>query len=204
MAGTRALFASVGASIVLASAAALTLLIVSALFAFGGWSGSVVASARQPALVLDGSTLSAPGVSTRVAATPVVLAPARSTRPSRSSASDAGATRRMRDTPAASGGAESTEDKSVPDLDPPAPQPPDPPAPAQPVAQPRTGDGVRKVGNDLSTAVEETGSALAQATAPLGPPVSTAVQQVLNAVAELLRRGTDGLGGTLDTLLAPR
>ena len=52
MSGTRALFASIGASVSLVAAAALSLLAVSAVFAFGGWSTPVAESARQSALVL--------------------------------------------------------------------------------------------------------------------------------------------------------
>ena len=52
MSGTRALFASIGASVFLVAAAALSLLAVSAVFAFGGWSDPVAESGRQTALVL--------------------------------------------------------------------------------------------------------------------------------------------------------
>jgi len=73
-----------------------------------------------------------------------------------------------------------------------------PPQPAQ--HTPATGDGVRRVGDDLSSTAHSTGQALADVTAPLSPPVSAAVQKVLDLVAALLRRTTNGLGGTLDKL----
>ena len=57
------------------------------------------------------------------------------------------------------------------------------------------GDGVRNAGEDLSGKVQGTADALAQVTDPLLPPVAAATQKVLNVVAELLRRTTDGLGG---------
>jgi hypothetical protein len=65
---------------------------------------------------------------------------------------------------------------------------------------PATGDGVRRVGEDLSSTAHNTGTALADLTAPLGPPVSAAVQKVLDLVAVLLQRTSNGLGGTLDKL----
>src|SRR5688500_1164306 len=52
MSGTRALFASIGASVLLVAAAALSRLAVSAVFAFGGWSDPVAESGQQTALVL--------------------------------------------------------------------------------------------------------------------------------------------------------
>jgi len=63
---------------------------------------------------------------------------------------------------------------------------------------------VRTAGEDLSGKVQGTADALARVTDPLLPPVAAATQKVLNVVAELLRRTTDGLGGTVDGLLAPR
>jgi hypothetical protein len=77
-----------------------------------------------------------------------------------------------------------------------------PPAPAPPAVahKPTTGDGVRDVGDGLSSTVQSTGDALSDATAPLGPPVSAAVQKVLDLVAAALQRTTNGLGGTLDKL----
>jgi hypothetical protein len=59
---------------------------------------------------------------------------------------------------------------------------------------------VRRLGDDLSSVAQNTGKALSDVTAPLAPPVSSAVQKVLDAVAEVLQRTTNGLGGTLDKL----
>ena len=52
MSGTRALFTSIGVSFSLVAAAALSLLAVSAVFAFGGWSDPVVEPINQAAIVL--------------------------------------------------------------------------------------------------------------------------------------------------------
>jgi hypothetical protein len=98
------------------------------------------------------------------------------------------------------GGAASTPRPAVP-------APPAPPValpPPAPVAEPKTGDNVRQIGNSLSSTVQRTGTTLADAVLPLAPPVSAAVQTVLNLVAEIVRRTTDGLGNTLDALLPGR
>jgi hypothetical protein len=79
-----------------------------------------------------------------------------------------------------------------------------PPPPAAAPTPDTAGQHVSQVGESISSSVQGTGSALAQATQPLAPPVSAAVQQVLNVVAELVRRSTKGVGGALDTLVPPR
>ena len=93
MSGTRALFASIGASVSLVAAAALSLLAVSAVFAFGGWSAPVAESARQSALVL--TTDAAPG---RAAGTKAVKLPApmHASRASRAAARASAAAKRRR------------------------------------------------------------------------------------------------------------
>src|SRR5918998_4331980 len=53
MGDTKALFASLGAGITLVAAAALALLTISAVFAFGGWSNPVSEAVTKPALVFD-------------------------------------------------------------------------------------------------------------------------------------------------------
>ncbi|MDP8967222.1 MAG: hypothetical protein M3N04_01335, partial [Actinomycetota bacterium] len=74
MAGTKALFASIGAGAALVAAAALSLLAVSALFAFGGWADAATQSAERSPLVFAGSTLPAGG--SVPAATAPIVAPA--------------------------------------------------------------------------------------------------------------------------------
>ena len=52
MGGSRALFASMGTSVVLVAAAAISLLVVSAVVAFGGWQDDIKGSAHPSAIVL--------------------------------------------------------------------------------------------------------------------------------------------------------
>jgi len=208
MSGTRALFASIGASVLLVGAAALSLLAVSAVFAFGGWSDPVADSSRQTALVLagdeDGRTQAAGQralVLPRRASSRQSRAADHSTAPSRGSVSggeQAGIAGSVRSRPKASFSAPPVSDSQPQSV---TPQPPANPSAPKPSA---AGDGVRSAGEDLSGSVQNTGDALARITDPLLPPVSAATQTVLNAVAELLRRTTNGVAGAVDGLLAPR
>ncbi|HWC27114.1 MAG TPA: hypothetical protein VG474_11075, partial [Solirubrobacteraceae bacterium] len=188
MAAPRGLFASVGASAMLVAAAALSLLAVSAVFAFGGWSSAPSASVERPALVFAGG--SPPPAAARSAARPGVLRPPvqRASRTARPTLR-AGTSSAVRAAQPPLTSRPVTTAKSLPELSPPergSGAPPPPPPPAAP--QPRVGDGVRKAGEGLSATVKGTGAALGAATQPLAPPVSTAVQQVLNFVAELVAR----------------
>lgn len=200
MAGTRALFASIGASVVLVAAAALTLLAVSALFAFGGWGQFASPPAERSALVFSTATATASerdaGASRIVAPAPVRTASVE--RPSSSSGGPvaAASTRNTATTPGGGRGV-------IPPVDPLPPSPPLPKPPA-PAPKPTIGDRVTKAGETLSGTVQSTGAALAEATEPLAAPVSAAVQQVLNLVAEAVRRTAAGLGGAVDSLLAPK
>lgn len=200
MSGTRALFASIGASVSLVAAAALSLLAVSAVFAFGGWSDPVAQSAQQTALILDEGRSGA----ARTPADKPIVVPARAEPPARREVARV-TPRRQAAVPAAdqAGITESAQSRppkasfTPPHVAEPQPQPDaTPPAPAAPKKS--AADGVRTAGEDLSGKVQGTADALAQITDPLLPPVAAATQQVLNAVAELLRRTTDGLAGTLD------
>jgi len=208
MAGTRALFASIGASVVLVAAAALSLLAVSVVFAFGWASVSVPESVRTQPLVFAGTTpspsSSAAAVSRIATGRPIVVAPAR--RPGRRGAAPPGAAGssavRARERPAASRAM--VAPRATPALSPPEARSTGGPkrSPA-PVAKPSAGEGVRKVGDDLSATVKDTGTAIAEVTQPLAPPVSAVVQKVFNVVAELLSRTTGVLAGTVDNLLKP-
>ena len=204
MSGTRALFASIGASVSLVAAAALSLLAVSAVFAFGGWSDPVAQSASQTALILaDGGagpsrvTERKAFVLPRRAQAPVSREVARPAArpPSASASAQAGITQSERSRPPKA--SITPPPVTAPETHPVTPQAP--PAPKK-----SAGDGVRTAGEDLSGKVQSTSDALAQLTDPLLPPVTATTRELANAVAELLRRSTSGLGTTVDGLLAPR
>ena len=206
MSGTRALFASIGASVSLVAAAALSLLAVSAVFAFGGWSDPVAQSARQTALILDDGRS---GAARTTSDKPIVVPARAQARASREVARENPRPQSAVPATDQAGMTESVQSRppkasfNPPQVTEPQPQPDvTPPAPAAPKKS--AGDGVRTAGEDLSGKVRGTADALAQITDPLLPPVAAATQKVLNAVAELLRRSTDGLAGTVDGVLAPR
>ena len=179
------------------------LFVVSAVLALGGGTGTLGASAA-PALVLDVTAASNPASSTswRVAPSPVVLrAPARPrARPAQPA--------RTRAEPAVVA-APDVRAAVQPIVRRPAaviavlPRPITPSAAATGLL-PRTTNAVRRVGEDLSSAARKTATPLAEVAAPLGPPVSQAVQDVLDRQAITLKRTTDGLGGALDNVLAPK
>ncbi len=203
MSGTRALFASIGASVSLVAAAALSLLAVSAVFAFGGWSAPVAESARQSALVL--TTDAAPG---RAAGTKAVKLPApmHASRASRAAARASAAAKPSPRANAALAANRSATSRGsvagVTNLDLSLPQGSDakPQAPAPP-ARKAAGDGVRTAGDDISSTVQNAGNALTQITNELLPPVTKTVQTVVNVLAALLRRATNGVGSVVDGAL---
>jgi hypothetical protein len=202
LAGPRTLIASLGASAALVATAALSLLALSVVFAFGGWSGPLGQSTDKTPLVFAASDRSHAAAPQRIASGPApIVAPApaparRAVRPDGRSSGAAGS--RARRAPARSTTSVSTGHPA------PMPNPTPRPVPPAPVARPKTGDPVRQIGNSLGSTVQETGTALADATQPLAPPVGAAVEQVLNVVADVVRGATDGLGNTLDRLLPKR
>jgi len=201
MTGTRALFASIGASVLLVAAAALSLLAVSAVFAFGGWSDPVAESARQTPLVLTSEGGDDRSGARQTAMVLAARAPADRSRPATGATAAATSQARAADRPAIE---PSARRASKANFTPPAVSTPEthtvkPQAPAAP--RKSAGDGVRSAGDGLSGTVQNAGDALAQITDPLLPPVTAATQKVLNLVADLLRRTTDGLGRTVDRVL---
>lgn len=201
MGSMRALFASLGASAAVLAAAALALLVVSALLAAGSGAGDLRPAGAWPALILGGAADSDPDISAygfeRSAATPLVLrATARRERP-----------KRLRTGPAIVAAPVPIPHATLRPIvrRPPATVavPLQPPAPPAVTSRRRSGDAVRHVGIDLSSTVRTTGTALADAATPLGPPVSQALQDVLDGLATVLERTTDGIGAVLDRIQPP-
>jgi hypothetical protein len=196
MGSTRAVFASIGVSVSLVAAAALSLFAVSVVIAFGGWSAGMGGSEPATTLVFSTATSAAHAAHAK-AQSPVVLKRAEASRPRRAAKPAARAV-------AQSGSHAHATVSSQPSITQALPKPAAvqaPPATGQSAVHiPATGEGVRRVGDDLSSKVQSTGKALADVTAPLGPPVGAAVQKVLDLVAALLQRTTNALGGTLDAV----
>lgn len=194
MGSFRALFASIGVSVSLVAAAALSLFAVSVVIAFGGWSTGMVEPAPRPALLLADSA-PADAREATVAARPVVLRAPKRPRPRPVPASAApsapvAAPRAVVRRPVVSRPPAVTVAQVIA------------PAPdvAEPAPEPRSGDAVRRAGDELGSVVRDTGKGLGEITAPLSPPVSEAVQRLLDVVAAALQRTTDGVGGTLDVV----
>jgi hypothetical protein len=203
MGGTRAVIASLGASISIVACAAIGLFAVSVLFAYPGIAGSLNGSGSTPALIV--ATRAAQPAATsvadptakplRVSATPAARAPQQQSasvkRSSGAELDSASGNGRARRPPATAGVSEISPVVA-------------PPAASQPaVTKPKAGDGVRELGDTLTGTVQKTGEGVGAVAKPLGPPVSKAVQDVLDlavkAVNDLLKKTTGGLAGVLDT-----
>jgi len=197
MRDARALLASVGTSALLIAAVAVTLLSVSIVFAIGGVQNADAVDSSS-ALVLQVAdspntprARSAASQHAVVAPTPTPRARSRAQRPADRA-----------DNVRSDAPGETSVSASAPqNIDSGAgtgSEPDDTPAPAPATAhKPNLGDGVKKLGDDVSSTVTQTGAVLAQVTAPLGPPVSAAVQQVLNVVVAIVQQTTNALGGLL-------
>lgn len=198
MGGARALIASLGASFSLVAGAAVSLLLLSFVFALPGLAGGGDAPAASGPVLLESEPLparasrGAPGPETSAAV--LISAPERSRAAARPARRESAARRE------AAAGTPSFN-PGVRDLSPPAP-----PAPATdtpPAApDPALGDSVRDVGDIVTATVQGTGAAAGELTAPLlGPPVSKAIQDVLDLLAAVLQGATSALGGALDKTL---
>jgi hypothetical protein len=192
MGGTRALLASLGASISLVAGAALSLLVVSFVFAYDGLTGSADEPIANAAVLVDGvpaanpATVRTPGG--RRAGAVVIATPRRQPQ-------SAGTKR-----PAARDTTRSAASQSRSSTAPSVGNAPAIPTTSQPGGRaPSAGDGVRDIGDAVSSTVDTTGAAAGHATAPLlGPPVTQAVQKVLDAIDDLLTGTTGSLAGALD------
>jgi|GEM_PF-3560888 len=200
MGNSRALFASIGVSISLVAAAALSLFAVSVVIAFGGWSAGLGESAPATVLVFGPTSKGTVTTDVKAAAAarePVVFRAPAKARPQRSGGAQTAGTAKAGSATDSRIISHSVTGVSVQQ---PIILPPTSVSAAPARHMPSTGDGVRRVGDDLSSTAHSTGKALADVTAPLGPPVSSAVQKVLDLVAVLLNRATNGLGNTLDAV----
>jgi hypothetical protein len=203
MGGTRAVIASLGASISIVACAAIGLFAVSVLFAYPGIAGSLNGSGSSPALIVAtrvAEPATSPGASP--AAKPLrVSAPPAASQPKSQTASVKRSSAAVLDSASGTGRARRPAPTAgVSDISP-AVAPPAAPEPA--AKKPKVGDGVRELGDTLSGTVQKTGEGVGAVAEPLGPPVSKAVQDVLNlaitAINDLLKKTTGGLAGALDT-----
>ena len=192
MGGTRALLASLGASISLVAGAALSLLVVSFVFAYDGLGGTSDPTTTQAALLLDGATTttSAQRAARHRAATPLVIKAAPKRGVSRPVVTRA---RSSKDETVAPTHQLKSTAPNVAAIDPNAPS-----SGGSGSGGSNPGDGVRDLGDSVSSTVQETGKATGAVTEPLGPPVTQAVQKVLDLLSSLLRSTTGALAGALD------
>jgi len=196
MGGTRALLASLGASISLVAGAALSLLVVSFVFAYDGLTGSADEPTASAAVLVQ-DTSGADPTNVRAAGAgrsgAVVITTERRSAPQQSASTKRSGPRETTRSEASQSRSNTAPNANT------LPQLGDP-ATSQPSGRaPSAGDGVRDLGDAVSSTVDTTGAAAGAATAPLlGPPVSQAVQKVLNAIEDLLNGTTGSLAGVLD------
>lgn len=174
------------------AAAALSLLVVTLVFAIDGFSGAAQEPTARAAFVIKAQP--PPETEVQERRTPALVvsraAPAPETR---SAPVQQSAPRRE---PEPTDAVETTQpafDPRVRDIGPGTSTPAD----TTDESSPAPGDGVREVGEAVTSTLSGTGAA-ASDSLPLGPPVTQAVQDVLDVVIGLLEGATSGLAGTLD------
>jgi hypothetical protein len=189
-----------GASISFVAGAALSLLVVTFVFANRVGTGVRQAPPSHAVFVYDRSP-AAPGAPARGAGAVVLRAgPASPSRPAAGASRRRADARALRVERAASRMRQPTVVAGVSDLGPAAPTP----APTAAQSRPTTGDGVREAGDALSATVQGSAGASDGVSAPLGPPVSEAVQKVLDLVTSLLHGASTAVGHVADATLAQR
>lgn len=198
MGDMRALVASFGASAALVAGAAVALLFVSLLVGYDGFTGYLEGSTKQAAIRISaqqsGSRTARGTHASKVA--PIVIATPRP----RASRPAAPAVKHHASPSEHTGGRVSLTVQPVTVAPGQAERTPaSPPKTAAPA--PTVGDGVRQLGDDVSSTVQHTGSVTGAVTKLLGPPVSAAVQKVIDLISSLLKRTTGALGSTVDALL---
>lgn len=195
MGGARALIASLGASFSLVAGAALSLLVISFVFAYDGLAGSNYdgAGANAQVVVPDLAAATARVRDQRARTqNAVVIAAAPAARPA--------VERRpaVRKAAAAEGDVEPRK-PATPRIS--VPSTTDPTTSGSESQGPGAGEGVRELGGDVSAVIDETGAATTGVTATLGPPVTETVQELLNLLNGLIEGTTGGLAGALDSTL---
>ncbi len=200
---SRALFASLGASMTIIAAVAFLLFSVSAVVALQGWPGLDSVPTR-PALVLEDSAAmlpsGAPG--SREADAPMVMAAA----PRRAAAGRSSSRRIVRATaaPVTRTPVQSAVTHRIAALAPvsrPGPlaaQPDAAPLSRSKRGTPTASDAVRELGDGLSGTVQKAGTGLAT---PLAAPLGSTVEQVSKLLAALLQRATGSVADVLDRIL---
>lgn len=216
MRSTRAYVASIGASISLIAAAALTLLTVSAVVALEGWPG-IGATSDEPALIVGDTVLADAGErpaspqdpepvvlreprSAAVASEPAARTERPGPAPSRVDAQRASEPASVREAPPTS---------STPELDTstsrPAPVEQPRPRPDAPTIAPNNGEVVRSLGDTVNSTVQSTGTSLQELAAPLSPQAGAALKDLASLLGILLQKTTGTLGNVLDQVgSAPR
>jgi hypothetical protein len=198
MGGARGLFASLGASISFVAGAALSLLVVTFIFANHVSTGVLQAPQSHAVFVYERSPEPSRAPSRGSDAVVVRAARAAASKPARRVVERRPVSHALRAEPGGSRMRQPATVAGVSDLGPASP----PPAPAEP--GPMAGDGVREVGDALSATVQGTAGATDGVSAPLGPPVSQAVQHVLDLVTSMLHGAANAIGGAVDATLPSR
>ena len=177
------------------AAAALSLLVLTLVFAIDGFTGVSEESTARAAFVIKAQPSATADVREQRAGTPVVIRQSRA-RPAKTERIVRSAPKPDAVRPRPSRTNQPSFTPRVRDLGPAAPS-----NRAPTVTNPTTGDAVREVGEAVTSTLSNTGEAAGGATATLGPPVSQAVQDVIDVVIGLLKGATDGVAGTLDKTL---
>jgi hypothetical protein len=195
MGGARALIASLGASFSLVAGAALSLLVISFVFAYDGLAGSGYDGAGANAQVVVPELATTARVREQSGRTQnaVVIAAAPA---ARAAAQQRPAARKA----AAAEGDVEARKPATPRviIPPPAVGPTTSGSDSQ---SPGAGEGVRELGGDVTAVIDQTGAATTGVTATLGPPVTETVQELLNLLNGLIEGATGGLGSALDSTL---
>jgi len=196
MGGMRAVLASLGASISLVAGAALSLLAVSLFFTYDDLTDAAGAPPSHRALVLESPAT--PASDRRAAASrssaPLVVRVSRPPAAPRPRAATAARTPARRSLAQPASPARRSLPAAPAANDPAPAATPKPAAPA-PAPGPAARERVRDLGSAVGATVQQAGDAAGAVAAPLGPPVSKAVQVVLDVLTTVVQRTAGALAG---------